>query len=372
MSAGKSSRKKSAKPAHSEPAHSDWAHGHPSLVVMLAAGILLFGGGLGIGLWLSAPDRPAPNPIRQASAKPSQAPETVSLVAPKPSAKPYSNVTPVASQAPKTESRPKPVASITAPPPQSLLKPRVEFAAISVSVRKGQPMIAIVLDDLGIDKNRSSWAIELPAPLTLAFLPYASGLKEQTERARALGHELLVHLPMQPKGHNSDPGPNVLDMRLGEIEVLSRLDWNLSQFSGYVGANNHMGSLFTESETGMRLVAEEMRERGLMYLDSLTSPKSQGWSSSIARGVPAVKRDVFLDNVDTLEEVKFRLEKTEEVAVREGSAIAIGHPRDSTLAVLQEWIPDAIGRGFAIVPLTQLSEHRNATVGAATRQASTN
>jgi len=225
-------------------------------------------------------------------------------------------------------------------------------------VPPGAPMIAIVLDDLGIDRRRSSRAVNLPAPLTLAYLPYADGLETQTRDARRRGHELLIHIPMQPHGVNSDPGPNVLDMRLGAIEVLSRLNWNLDRFTGYVGANNHMGSLFTESEEGMRLVSEGLRDRGLLFLDSLTSPRSVAAVTAAAHGVPTTTRDVFLDNTDTAAEVEMRLEQTERVARKTGTAIAIGHPRDATLNVLEVWIPRARAAGFSIVPLTTVLQAR--------------
>ncbi|GHD46836.1 hypothetical protein GCM10017083_16430 [Thalassobaculum fulvum] len=221
-------------------------------------------------------------------------------------------------------------------------------------------MIAIVLDDLGIDKRRGRRAIELPAAVTLAFLPYATDLDEQTALARQRGHELLVHVPMQPHGHNSDPGPNVLDIQLGAAEVRRRIDWNLKQFEGYVGVNNHMGSLFTESDEGMRLVAEEMGARGLLFLDSLTSARSVGEATALGLGVPTTRRDVFLDNTDTAAEVEYRLAQTERIARETGSAIAIGHPRDATLNVLEEWIPKARAAGFVLVPLTAVVEARAA------------
>lgn len=219
-------------------------------------------------------------------------------------------------------------------------------------------MIAIVLDDLGIDKRRSARAIDLTAPLTLAFLPYANDLTEQTERARSRGHELLVHLPMQPHGHDADPGPNVLDMNLGAEEVARRVDWSLKQFNGFVGVNNHMGSLFTENAQGMRIVAEAMRNNGLLFLDSVTTPKSVGEMTARSLGVPATKRDVFLDNTDTAAEVELRLAQTERVARATGTAIAIGHPRDATLNVLESWISKAKADGFVLVPLTAVLQAR--------------
>ncbi len=163
---------------------------------------------------------------------------------------------------------------------------------------------------------------------------------------------------MQPHCTDSDPGPNALDMALGATEVRRRIAWNLQQFDGYVGVNNHMGSLFTESDEGMRLVTEAMRDRGLLFLDSLTSGRSVGEREARAAGVPATSRDVFLDNTDTAAEVEYRLSQAERVARETGSAIAIGHPRDATLNVLEAWIPKARAAGFVLVPLTAVVEAR--------------
>jgi len=220
-------------------------------------------------------------------------------------------------------------------------------------------MIAIVLDDLGIDRRRAARAIDLPATLTLAFLPYARELADQTAAARKRGHELLVHLPMQPHGDDWDPGPNVLDIDLGVAEVRQRIEWSLRQFEGYVGVNNHMGSRFTESPEGMRVVAEAMRDHGLLFLDSVTSAKSVGEKTARGLGVPATRRDVFLDNTDTVAEVELRLSQVERTARETGSAIAIGHPRDATLSVLEGWIPRARAAGFVLVPLTAVIDARS-------------
>jgi polysaccharide deacetylase 2 family uncharacterized protein YibQ len=114
----------------------------------------------------------------------------------------------------------------------------------------------------------------------------------------------------------------------------------------------------------MRIVAEAMRAHGLLFLDSLTSPKSVGEATARALGVPTTRRDVFLDNIDSPEEVEMRLLQTERLARETGTAIAIGHPRDATLAVLEAWIPRARAAGFVLVPLTAVIEARRATGGA--------
>ncbi len=82
--------------------------------------------------------------------------------------------------------------------------------AALVSENGEKPLIAIIVDDLGLNQVRARMAIGLPGPLTLAFLPYASKLPEQAASARKAGHELLVHVPMEPEGKLGDPGPQAL------------------------------------------------------------------------------------------------------------------------------------------------------------------
>lgn len=346
-------------------------------IAVLVAGVL-FGGGIGVGAWIAGGSATADRAASRAPA--------VAAVAHDQTSRPAQTSDPRTAQIQRNIPLPKMTKAVeaaqqaavpaptvaTAPPPVPAPPATEELPAwrryaVAADTTAGAPMIAIVLDDLGIDTRRSNRAVALPAPMTLAYLPYADGLEAQTAAARRAGHELLVHIPMQPHGEDADPGPNALDMRLGAIEVLSRLDWDLARFSGYVGINNHMGSLFTESEDGMRLVAEGLRDRGLMFLDSLTSPKSVAAKTTASFGVPTTTRDVFLDNTDTAAEVEMRLAQTERVAAKNGTAIAIGHPRDATLNVLEAWIPKARAAGYVLVPLTAVL---NARRGIASQQAS--
>ncbi|GAB4197946.1 MAG: hypothetical protein OHK0024_36850 [Thalassobaculales bacterium] len=221
----------------------------------------------------------------------------------------------------------------------------------------GGPMIAIVIDDMGVDRQRSARAIALAAPLTMAFLPYADDLPSQAAAARRRGHELLVHLPMEPEGP-ADPGPGALLLRLSEAENMSRLRAALTRFPGFVGVNNHMGSRFTRNAEAMWPLLTELRDRGLMFLDSRTSPQSVGYGLALEAGMAAAQRDVFLDNEGSFADVRENLARTEQVARERGSAIAIGHPRDATLAALEPWLADMRARGFVAVPLTAVVKRR--------------
>ena len=92
--------------------------------------------------------------------------------------------------------------------------------------------------------------------MTMSLMSYARDLPNLARRARAAGHELMLHMPMEPHDHHKDPGPNALLTKLDDAELRSRIDWALDRFSGYVGVNNHMGSRFTEDRHGMSIVMQ--------------------------------------------------------------------------------------------------------------------
>jgi len=221
-----------------------------------------------------------------------------------------------------------------------------------------KPLIAIVIDDVGLDRPHSKRAWELPGPLTMSFLPYAKDLREQARAARARGQELMLHLPMEPGGR-ADPGPNALLVTLSDSELKHRVTTALDSFDGFVGVNNHMGSRFTAYRPGMEAVLRQFKERGLLFLDSRTTPSSVGDQVAQEIGVPSVARNVFLDDDESIDAVRRKLAETEGVARRQGFAVAIGHPHEATIQALAEWLPAVSGKGFALAPLSAVLRKRN-------------
>jgi len=223
--------------------------------------------------------------------------------------------------------------------------------AVATPLSDGRPMIAMVIDDLGLRRANTAALIAMPGPLTLAFLPYADALEPQTRAARAAGHELLVHVPMEATGHEW-PGPNALLSSLSPAEMLARLRAQLRSFPDFVGVNNHMGSLLTADHSEMALVMAELRSRELLFLDSRTTAKSVAAREAQRLGVPHAERDVFLDNELGLDYVRRQLVQAEQLARRRGYAVAIGHPHDVTIEALRGWLPTLKERGFALVPIS--------------------
>ena len=226
----------------------------------------------------------------------------------------------------------------------------------------GVAKIAVVIDDLGLNRPNARATVALPGPLTLAFMTYAPSPGELTRAARAAGHELLVHVPMQPSDEATDPGPKVLTGALDRAELLGRLDWGLSRFDGYVGINNHMGSAFTRDTEGMRAVLGELKRRGLMFLDSRTIASSVAGPLAKEMGVAHASRDVFLDNRRDVDAIRTQLAKAEEIARETGSAVAIGHPYDETIQALKAWLPTLGDKNIALVPISALAKGRGPDV----------
>ncbi len=227
------------------------------------------------------------------------------------------------------------------------------YAAVAPANPDNLPVIAIVIDDVGLNTRRAQAALALPAPMTIAILPYSQNAAQLARDARALGHEVLLHLPMQAVG-GENPGPEALLSSLGKEEFDRRLIWNLAQLDGYVGVSNHMGSLLTQDRVAMTSLFSVLRQRGLMFLDSKTAPRSVGASISRSMGLPTLTRDIFLDNVITPEHIRAQLQRLESTARRDGVAIAIGHPHDATVAELNAWALAVEARGFKLAPLTAL------------------
>lgn len=315
----------------------------------------------------AAPTLPLPN-LPDVSAEPPAAvavAPAVSIERPKPEPAPIV-VAPAA--APKTaiaektpmvdKTRDKPVLTAAPVAPPSMA-PRASgdvqawrARAVAPPVTAKPPFVAFLIDDAGLDRKGTQRAIKLSGPVTLSFMSYANDVAEQSVAARAAGHEVMLHLPMEPlDAKRNNPGPNALYVGLDEAELQRRLNWHLDRFPDYVGVNNHMGSRFTANAAGMALVMNEIGRRQVFWLDSLSGPNSAGPALARQRGLDAAERDLFLDD-ERSPGIAYELGAMERIAKARGDVIAIGHPHGSTLAAIENWMASAKERGFSIVPVS--------------------
>lgn len=219
--------------------------------------------------------------------------------------------------------------------------------------------LAIVIDDLGHDRSAADSLLALPFPITISVLPHQQFSAEIAEESYRRGDEVILHLPMEPQseGEGSEGAiPEPIELRVGMTagEVSSDLDGMLETVPHAVGVNNHQGSRATSDPTLMRELMPLLRDRGLFFIDSRTTPATVAYDTAEASGVRASSRKVFLDDKQTVQAVLSQLDTAVRDAQRDGSAIAIGHPHPVTISALSQDIPALENRGIRLVLASDL------------------
>jgi hypothetical protein len=224
-------------------------------------------------------------------------------------------------------------------------------------VRPPRPRLAIVVDDLGADNRVAEELLRLDASITFSILPLQPHSRDIAQKAHAKGREVILHLPMEPRGFPlKDPGKGALFVAMSEWELLHQLRKDLDAVPFIVGVNNHMGSRFMENAAAVRLVLGELKKRGLFFLDSRTTAKTEGYRIARELALLAGERDLFLDNENDVQDIRAQLVGLMRLARDHGRAIGICHPYPSTVTALKEMIAKIKSAGIRIVPLSQALE----------------
>lgn len=205
--------------------------------------------------------------------------------------------------------------------------------ALPVSAGK----LSIVIDDFGYRPQLENQLLALPPTIAVSVLPNSTYAYEMASRAHARGHEVLIHLPMAPfKKQPLEKDTLRPDMSQAEIERIIHDALRKVPFA--TGLNNHMGSAMTASLPGMQKVMQVLAHTSLYFLDSVTVGSTQSIRAAQGTGVKVIKRKVFLDNSPDEASIRAQFNQAIKLARRDGSAIAIGHPRPSTVRVLQHMV----------------------------------
>jgi hypothetical protein len=209
--------------------------------------------------------------------------------------------------------------------------------------------LALIVDDCGqwIDTERGF--IALGVPLTISVLPSVPYTGEVAREASDAGKGVMLHLPMETLS-GLNPGPGKVTTAMSDSEIDAQVRSDLDQVPLARGINNHEGSKASADGRVMRDVIGVLAQRGdLFFIDSRTNAASVGEQTAQAMGVPTAARDVFLDNRADVEYSEGQLLEAAAIAKRQGSAIAIGHPRPTTLAAIRAMIPRLEASGIQFV-----------------------
>jgi len=240
-------------------------------------------------------------------------------------------------------------ASPTAQSPQPETSP-----SASVLPENTGPKVAIIIDDCGYNEERCKLFLQLPIPITLSILPMTKYGKQIEADALAAGKSVMLHLPMEPDSPQFNPGAGAITTEMTDEQVQAQVEADLNSLPEAPGANNHMGSKATSDARVMRDVLTVLQKRHMFFIDSQTSGSTVGESTARELGIPTAERDVFLDNQKDLPYIRGQLKQLQDLALKRGSAIAIGHPFESTAQALSEAIPQMQSAGIIFVTAESL------------------
>ncbi|OQY39235.1 MAG: hypothetical protein B6226_02175 [Candidatus Cloacimonetes bacterium 4572_65] len=225
------------------------------------------------------------------------------------------------------------------------------------------PKFAVVIDDFGnfhegmLDSLLVRFC-ELPEEVAFAVLPNLNYSTRVMNYSFDRGHDILIHVPMQPHNKNVNPGEIYITPDDDQITILTTLAQFHEQLPKAIGINNHMGSRATEDYKTMETVMSWCLSSNLFFVDSATTPKTVGYSTAKELGVPTVKRAIFLDvpNPTSMTVDKY-ITKMEKYKKSNRNIVVITHcsskeRRDN----LQYFIDECEALGYELVPITHLLE----------------
>lgn len=217
--------------------------------------------------------------------------------------------------------------------------------------------LAIVIDDFGNGMDGTTEMMELPIHFTAAIMPFMPTTKQEAELLHKRGHEVIVHLPMEPmRGKPEWLGPGAIMTNLSDEEIRARVEAAIQDVPYARGMNNHMGSKATADERVMRIVLSVVKEHGMFFLDSRTTYKTVVPKLAAELGVELLSNQVFLDDVYTIQHIAKQIGITSKHLESNSSCVVIGHvgpPGKKTAAVIRDAIPQ-LKRQASFVRLSEM------------------
>jgi uncharacterized protein len=214
---------------------------------------------------------------------------------------------------------------------------------------------AIVIDDMGRDLEAARKLLALNYSLTFSVLPYLRYTQATAQEIHHSGREVMLHLPMEPEpSAQISPGEGAIRIGMNPLEVQRVIQNDLASVPYAAGVNNHMGSRATKDAALMAEVMKTLADHRLYFIDSRTTAASVALEAARRQGLPAFYRAVFLDDTETVPYTLGQLGEFRHTVEREGVALAIGHPHATTIAALEEFLPEFERADIELVAPSQI------------------
>ena len=198
--------------------------------------------------------------------------------------------------------------------------------------------VAIIIDDMGNSLEAIEKVIRLGQAITVAVLPYSRLAHETATIARQNNLEVILHLPLESlyNYYDNNHTRGIIHSGMDADEIISAVEESVGQVPYIDGVNTHMGSKITSDTDLIRIILEQLKNRGLYFIDSRTTAESVAFDEAQKMGIPSAVRNVFLDSEIEEGFIRSQLIRLFRHAQQNGSAVGICHPSPETLKVLRE------------------------------------
>ncbi|MBU0651205.1 divergent polysaccharide deacetylase family protein, partial [bacterium] len=174
-------------------------------------------------------------------------------------------------------------------------------------------------------------------------------------QANNMGFEVIIHMPMESI-KNLNPGPGAILKSMNDSQIKDLLEKNIKSVPYSIGINNHMGSKITRDYRCMKIIMSDVKERGMLFIDSFVIGDSVARKTAEELEMPVLKRDVFLDNQDDPVYIKNQLLELIKIAKKNGKAIGIGHiTKVNTIQVISEMINEMKEQGVKFCYVSEVA-----------------
>ncbi len=172
------------------------------------------------------------------------------------------------------------------------------------------PIISIIIDDIGYRHHDDLAAVNLPGQISYAIMPHSPHAEKISKLTTKTGRDIILHLPMEAikNKDNRYLGPGALKLEMNKKQFITTLTSNIESIPNIIGVNNHVGSLLTMHTGRMEWLMRYLNTHNIFYVDSVTNRLSVAGSVAKKMNLPYLKRDVFLDNTKDIDYINSRIQ----------------------------------------------------------------
>ena len=227
----------------------------------------------------------------------------------------------------------------------------------SISSLAKPSRVAIIIDDIGYRKSDVQ-ALYLPGSISYAILPHTPYGLSLALQAKAKSNDVILHIPMEAQ-NGKRLGPGALTSKMDETSIRQQLSQAFAEVPFALGINNHMGSKLTELYNPMAWTMQFLKERELIFIDSMTSSASQAEKVAKSFGVPSLHRHIFLDNQLEHSYISAQFNKLILATKNNQTVVAIAHPHPESIRSLRKLLPLLAENNIELVPISALVENNH-------------